>query len=306
MQEDQAVDVTSEQHAKLSNHLEPKENHQMSFRLANVDNRAALVEGDSYYDIATISGQSLGPDPMEVIASQEELHELAGRLGSFEPTGLLFDVELGPPVPRPRNSFAVGLNYQSHVNEADMDAPQAPLVFTKFPSCIVGPTADIELRCESADYEAEVVVVIGLRGRDIPPQEAWEHVAGVTVGQDISDRALQFAAKPPHFDLGKSRDTYGPIGPVLVSPDLVASRDDIGITCDVNGERRQTGSTASLIFDVPTLINYISTVVTLEPGDLIFTGTPEGVGALQGKFLAPGDTISTTIDGIGTLSNACR
>jgi 2,4-diketo-3-deoxy-L-fuconate hydrolase len=150
------------------------------------------------------------------------------------------------------------------------------------------------------------VVVIGRSGRDIRTEEAWDHVAGVTVGQDISDRALKFAAKPPHFDLGKSRDTYGPIGPVLVSRDLLPNRDDLAIRRDVTSERRQTGTTAHLIFDVPTLIAYISTVVTLEPGDLIFTGTPEGIGAIQGKVLAPGDIITTTIDGIGTLTNTCH
>jgi 2,4-diketo-3-deoxy-L-fuconate hydrolase len=278
----------------------------MTFRLANINNRAALVEGDNYFDLATISEQAIGPDPMHAVAETSELHELASRLSEFEPTGSLADIQLGPPVPRPRNSFAVGLNYQSHVNEADMEAPVAPLVFSKFPSCIVGPTADVELRCEAGDYEAELVVVIGRAGRDIPAAGAWDHVAGVTVGQDISDRALQFAAKPPHFDLGKSRDTYGPIGPFLISPDLLVDRDDLAITCDINGERRQTGTTANLIFDVPALIAYISTIVTLEPGDLIFTGTPEGVGAIQGKFLAPGDIITTTIDGIGTLINTCR
>jgi 2,4-diketo-3-deoxy-L-fuconate hydrolase len=277
----------------------------MTFRLANINNRAALVEGDNYFDIATVSEQTLGPDPMDAIAETTALHALTGRLGEFEPAGSLADIELGPPVPRPRNSFAVGLNYQSHVDEADMEAPEAPLVFAKFPSCIVGPTADVELRCDTGDYEAELVVVIGLAGRDIPATEAWDHVAGVTVGQDISDRALQFAAKPPHFDLGKSRDTYGPIGPLLISPDAFADRNDLAITCDINGERRQTGTTANLIFDVPALIAYISTVVTLEPGDLIFTGTPEGVGAIQGKFLAPGDIITTTIDGIGTIQNRC-
>ena len=144
----------------------------MTFRLANIDNRSALVEGDTYFDIATISEQAIGPDPMDAIAEVRALHELASRLGEFGPTGSLADIELGPPIPRPRNSFAVGLNYQSHVNEADMEAPEAPLVFSKFPSCIVGPTADIELRSEAGDYKAELVVVIGRSGRDIPANEA--------------------------------------------------------------------------------------------------------------------------------------
>ncbi len=187
-----------------------------------------------------------------------------------------------------------------------MDVPEVPLVFTKFPSCIVGPDADVELRSDTGDYEAELVVVIGVGGRDIAADDAWGHVAGLTGGQDISDRALQFAAKPPHFDMGKSRDTYGPIGPLLVSPDLLTDRDDVPIRCDVNGERRQTGSTAKLIFDVPALISYISSITTLAPGDIIFTGTPEGVGAVSGNFLQPGDTITTTLEGIGTLTNTCR
>lgn len=278
----------------------------MTFRLANVNGRAALVdESDSYFDIATISNDALGPDPMDVIAKPEALHDLSGRLSTFETTGSLGDVDLGAPVPRPRNSFGIGLNYQAHVEESDMEPPATPLVFTKFPSCIVGPTADVELRSETGDYEAEMVVVIGKAGRDISEADAWDHVAGITAGQDISDRRLQFAAKPPHFDLGKSRDTYGPIGPLLVSVDSLPNRDDVPITCDINGERRQDGSTSRLIFSVPTLISYISAITTLAPGDLIFTGTPEGVGAAQGTYLKPGDVITTNIAGL-TMTNTCR
>ncbi len=279
----------------------------MSFRLASIDDRAALVDDDdNVHDLATISDGALGPDPMQALTDVEALHRYGADLAGREPMGRLDDVDLGPPVPRPRNSFAIGLNYRSHVAEAAMEVPEVPLVFTKFPSCIVGPTADIELRSTAADYEAELVVVIGTAGRDITPDAAWDHVAGVTAGQDISDRALQFAAKPPHFDLGKSRDGYGPIGPLLVSPDLLPDRDDLAITCDVNGVRRQDGSTANLIFDVPELIAYVSSICTLAPGDLIFTGTPDGVGAVEGRFLAPGDVITTTIAGIGTLTNTCR
>ena len=278
----------------------------MGFRLATIDDRAALIDDSSYHDLATISGGDLGPDPMEAIGRVDTLHELGGRLSEFEPTGSLDDVVLGPPVPRPRNSFAIGLNYRSHVAEADMEVPEVPLVFTKFPSCIVGPTADVELRSGTADYEAELVVVIGKEGRDITAADAWDHVAGVTAGQDISDRALQFAAKPPHFDLGKSRDGYGPIGPVLVSPDLLADPDALAITCDVNGERRQDGTTAQMIFDVPALVAYLSSIATLVPGDLIFTGTPDGVGMVQDLFLRPGDVVTTTIEGIGTMVNHCR
>jgi 2-keto-4-pentenoate hydratase/2-oxohepta-3-ene-1,7-dioic acid hydratase in catechol pathway len=277
----------------------------MGFRLANVDGRAALVDGDTWYDLEKASGGALSSDPMTAVAAHRDLHEIAAGLGEAEPGGRLDEVVLGPPVPRPRNAFGIGLNYRSHAAESNMELPQAPLVFAKFPSCIAGPTDDVVLRAERGDYEAELVVVIGQGGQDIPQAEAWDHVAGVTCGQDISDRALQFASKPPHFDLGKSRDTYGPIGPVLVSTDLLPVRDGLAITCDVNGERRQSDTTASLIFDVPMLITYISGAITLGPGDLIFTGTPEGVGATSRRFLAPGDVVTTTIEGIGTMQNRC-
>ena len=212
---------------------------------------------------------------------------------------------LGAPVPDPRSVFAVGLNYRSHAAESGLDLPENPLVFTKFPSCLVGPRHDIALNSTTGDYEVELVVVIGSGGRDIAEADAWSHVAGLTIGQDISDRALQFAAKPPHFDLGKSRDTYGPMGPVLVSTDSFADPDDIELSCWVNGEPRQHDRTSNLIFGVPRLIAYLSSILTLSTGDVIFTGTPEGVGAASRRFLSPGDVITSTIDGIGTMVNRC-
>jgi 2-keto-4-pentenoate hydratase/2-oxohepta-3-ene-1,7-dioic acid hydratase in catechol pathway len=212
---------------------------------------------------------------------------------------------LGPPVPRPQKSFGIGLNYRDHAAEGSMELPKNPLVFTKFPSCLVGPTAEVELRSDACDYEGELVVVIGEGGKDIPVDRAWEHVVGVTVGQDISDRKVQFASKPPHFDLGKSFDTFGPIGPVLVSTDSIADIGALRIVTSVNGEERQNDTVSNLIFDVPTLIAYLSQITTLVRGDLIFTGTPAGVGAVQGKFLVDGDVIVTTIDNIGSMSNRC-
>jgi 2-keto-4-pentenoate hydratase/2-oxohepta-3-ene-1,7-dioic acid hydratase in catechol pathway len=202
--------------------------------------------------------------------------------------------------------FAVGLNYRSHADEADMKVPDTPLIFTKFPSCLAGPTDPVILGGSTDDYEAELVVVIGRAGRDIRHADAWGHVGGLTVGLDISDRALQFAAEPAHFDLGKSRDTYGPIGPVVVSTDSFADPGDLLINCDVNGEQRQEDRTSNLIFDIPTLISYLSGILSLSAGDLIFTGTPEGVGAASLRFLGDGDVITTTIEGIGTLTNRCR
>ena len=149
------------------------------------------------------------------------------------------------------------------------------------------------------------MVVIGEGGKDIAPEDAWNHIVGVTVGQDISDRPAQFAAKPPHFDLGKSFDTFGPIGPCVVSLDLIDDPAALRIVTEVNGEVRQDDVTGNMIFDVPTLVSYLSRITTLTTGDLIFTGTPEGIGAAHGTFLADGDVITTTIDGVGQMTNRC-
>jgi 2-keto-4-pentenoate hydratase/2-oxohepta-3-ene-1,7-dioic acid hydratase in catechol pathway len=278
----------------------------MTFRLANVAGRAALVDPlDRWYDLERVSGGALPSDPMAALADLDALHAASAALADAAPDGDLIDAVLEAPVPRPRNVFAVGLNYRNHAAESGMELPATPLVFTKFPSCIVGPGAEVSLRTESGDYEVELVVVIGRGGRDIAATDAWQHVAGLTIGQDISDRALQFAAKPPHFDLGKSRDTFGPMGPVLVSTDSFTDPADLAITCDVNGERRQDDRTSQMIFDVPTLIAYLSGIITLATGDVIFSGTPEGVGVAAGKFLRPGDLIVSTIEGIGTITNRC-
>jgi 2-keto-4-pentenoate hydratase/2-oxohepta-3-ene-1,7-dioic acid hydratase in catechol pathway len=242
---------------------------------------------------------------MDALADLSALHAAAATLGDATPDGDLASAVLLAPVPRPRNCFAVGLNYRSHAAESGMEPPANPLVFTKFPSCIVGPDADVSLQTGAGDYEVELVVVIGPGGRNIPAASAWEHVAGLTIGQDISDRQLQFAAKPPHFDLGKSRDTYGPIGPVVVSTDHFSDPTDLALSCDINGERRQDDRTSNLIFSVATLIEYLSSILTLAPGDIIFTGTPEGVGATTKRFLQPGDVIVSTIEGIGSITNRC-
>jgi len=275
----------------------------MGFRLANVNGRAVLVAGDHYTDVATHSSGALGPDPMEALARPDLLAELSASLDESSVTGLLADVVPGPPVPRPQKVFGIGLNYAAHAAEGGREPPASPLVFTKFPSCLVGPTHDVEIRSGGCDYEGELVVVIGRGGRDITIDDAWDHVVGVTIGQDISDRPAQFAAKPPHFDLGKSFDTFGPIGPVVVSPDELADRSALRIVCEINGEVRQDGNTSDLIFDVPTLVSFLSSITTLVTGDLIFTGTPDGVGMARDKWLADGDVITTTIDGIGTMTN---
>lgn len=279
----------------------------MSFRFANVAGRSALVDAHGrWFDAHRASGGIVDTEPMRAWLQLDELHRAAGALDALEPDGTLDAADVRAPIPLPRSVFAVGLNYRAHAAESNLAPPKTPLVFTKFSSCLVGPTDTVMLGGTTDDYEAELVVVIGRRARSIPRDVAWGYVGGLTAGQDISDRTLQFAAEPAHFDLGKSRDTYGPIGPIIVSTDSFSTPNDISITCDVNGERRQSDRTANLIFDVPALVSYLSDILTLYPGDLIFTGTPEGVGAASLRFLRDGDVITTEIEGIGVMTNRCR
>ena len=275
----------------------------MGFKLGNIDGRSALVKNNDYYDLETISGGEVSSIGIEAIQSEDLLSDLYSKLDSFEATGNINDVTLGAPITSSINCFAVGLNYRNHAEESGMEIPAFPMIFTKHTSCIVGPFDDVEMRSDIVDYEAEMVVVIGKGGKDISKDDAWSHVAGITVGQDISDRSVQFHATPPQFNLGKSFDTFGPIGPILVSHDEVDDKESLKLTCSVNDELRQDDNTNDLIFDVPYLISYISEFITLNTGDLIFTGTPAGVGATQGKLLKDGDMLSTSIEGIGTINN---
>ena len=186
----------------------------MGFRLANVDGRAALVLGDDYYDLEKASGGQLGSDPMAALAACDRLSDVAAGLSGQTPTGRLADAKLLAPSPRPSASFGVGLNYRNHAEEGGIPIPEAPLVFTKFPACITAPDGDVQLRSDYVDYEGELVAVIGKTAKDVSVDQAWDHVAGLCVGQDISDRPAQFTSAPPQFNLGKSFDTYGPIGPI--------------------------------------------------------------------------------------------
>ncbi len=263
-----------------------------------------LVRGSDLHDVAVASRDTLPADPMAVLDRLDTVRDLEASLGKRPPEARLDEVTLGPPVPRPSKVFAIGLNYPDHAVEGGFEVPAHPLVFTKFPSCIVGPTADVAMRSDRCDYEGELVVVIGRPGKDLEPSEALAHVAGFMVGQDISDRRTQFAAKPAHFALGKSFDTFGPTGPVLVTPDEVRL-PELRIRTWVGEVERQNDVVANMFFDVPTLVAYLSRVTRLVPGDLVFTGTPEGIGAVHRRYLGDGDVVTTTIEGIGTLVNRC-
>ena len=199
--------------------------------------------------------------------------------------------------------FAIGLNYRDHAEEASIPIPKKPMVFTKFPSCLAGPRGEVKMRGDTTDYEVELVVVIGEGGTDIAEGDAMAHVAGYCIGQDITDRRMQFSDKPPQFSMGKSLPGFGPVGPALVALRDVGKPQDLAISCDVNGERRQDSRTSQMIFSVPQLIADLSTRCALRSGDLIFTGTTSGVGSLRNprSYLKEGDVVVSEIEGLGQM-----
>jgi 2,4-diketo-3-deoxy-L-fuconate hydrolase len=273
-------------------------------KLANHDGRLVLVLADGVADVATTSAGRFGPDPMAAFDDWTAFTDWAA--GVTEATGPLDEARLGCPVPRPRQVFAIGLNYRSHAEESGMAVPEVPATFTKFPASLGGPFDDIEVVGDAVDWEVELVAVIGTVADRVDEDGAWAHVAGLTVGQDISDRQLQFAAGM-QFSLGKSRRGYGPMGPWLVTPDEVPDPDDLALGCSVDGETVQDARTNDLIFGVPRLIAQLSAVLPLLPGDVLFTGTPAGVGMARTppRSLQPGQVLESWIEGIGRIRNRC-
>ncbi|MFI5610054.1 fumarylacetoacetate hydrolase family protein [Amycolatopsis sp. NPDC051903] len=274
-------------------------------RLLNVAGRAVLETPDGRTDVATASAGRFGPDPQSLYGRWAEFRAWAGtaRPAGDQPGGPLL-----APVPRPPQVFAVGLNYVSHAEETGLAAATGrPLTFTKFPSSIAGPDGDLVLSGEQVDWEVELVAVIGSPAHRVSPAQAWDHIAGLTAGQDFSDRAVQMEGAPPQFSLGKSFPGYGPLGPALVTPDELPDRDDLRLTCEVNGETVQDGRTSLMIHPVAELVSELSQICPLGPGDVIFTGTPDGVGMghTPPRYLKPGDTVVTTIEGIGTMTHRC-
>jgi 2-keto-4-pentenoate hydratase/2-oxohepta-3-ene-1,7-dioic acid hydratase in catechol pathway len=279
----------------------------MSVRLANVAGRAAVVVGRGIVDVERASGGRFPADPMGVLERWGDFADWAGGVREGQGEAELEETMLGPPVPRPTKVFGVGMNYRAHAAEAGLDIPGAPVIFTKFPSCLTGPRADVMLSSAYVDWEVELVAVFGRRARRIAEKDALDSLAGYCVGQDISDRKIQFADRPPQFSLGKSLDTFGPLGPALVSLDAFLDPNDLAISCDVSGERVQDARTSDMIFSVAQLVAFLSRHCTIEPGDLIFTGTPAGVGSTRKprRYLKSGEVISSTIEGVGTLVNRC-
>ena len=270
-------------------------------RVANADGRAVLVVDDGIVDIATASGGALPTDAQLLYERWDDVRALADRAqGPEEPFELS---ALQAPVPRPRQVFAIGMNYAAHAAEAGVEAPEFPPTFTKFPTCLTGPDATVALPSAFVDWEVELVAVIGSAAYEVEVGKGWSHVAGLTVGQDLSERIVQTRPPAPQFSLGKSFPGFGPTGPWVITPDELDDPDDLALGCTVNGEEVQKSRTSDLIFGVDALVHLLSSITPLLPGDLIFTGTPSGVGGTRTppRFLAPGDELVSTIEGIGTI-----
>jgi 2-keto-4-pentenoate hydratase/2-oxohepta-3-ene-1,7-dioic acid hydratase in catechol pathway len=214
-------------------------------------------------------------------------------------------VRLEAPVPRPGKVLALGVNYKDHSAEANIEVPKRPLIFSKVSSCITGPGAPIHLPKASPflDYEGELCLVIGKRARHTAPADALAHVAGYMIGNDVSVRDWQFHS--PTWMMGKSFDTHGPTGPWLVTRDEVPDVGALRLRTWVNGDLRQDAKTSDLIFGVEPVIEYLTKAFTLEPGDVIFTGTPAGVGSLRDPrvYMKTGDVVRIEITGLGVLEN---
>jgi len=271
-------------------------------RFGTVDGRFVLVDDGRALDVERASGGSL---PADVIAALERWDDVRtwSTTADWSAAYAVTPEQLGAPVPMPRQVFAIGLNYAPHAAEAGFTPPERPMVFTKFPTCITGPVATVVLPEGNVDWEIEVVAVVGRGGFGIPRAEAWDSLAALTLGQDLSERLLQLAPPSPQFSLGKSHPGFGPTGPVAVTLDEIGDPHALAFESRIGDEVLQSDTTASLIFGIDVLVEYLSAIVPLLPGDLIFTGTPGGVGNRRTpqRFLQPGETLVSRLDGVGEI-----
>lgn len=271
-------------------------------RLANLAGRASLLVHDGAVDVAKASDEQISADPMQALGQCDDIRRLLQALPADAASP--YDArDLQAPVPRPRQVFAIALNYRPHVREAGYADPTTPLLFTKFASCITGPYGAIALPEGHVDWELELVAVIGRTAHRVSAADAHSVVAGFTVGQDLSERLLQLAGTPAQFSLAKSYPGFGPIGPAVVSLDELDDPGDLVLDCRLNGEQVQGARTSEMVFSVGQQIEHISAVCPMFPGDLLFTGTPGGVGnrMVPPLFLTPGDELVSTIGGVGSM-----
>jgi 2-keto-4-pentenoate hydratase/2-oxohepta-3-ene-1,7-dioic acid hydratase in catechol pathway len=271
-----------------------------------VAGRSSLHLDGRVIDVERRSRGEFSSDVMDALARWDEFWGWAIAQRPEAGDAALDPTELQACVPRPRQVFGIGLNFRDHAREAKLPEPKQPMVFTKFPSCISSPRTEVPLTSDTVDWEIELVVVIGREAQGVSTSDALSYVAGYCVGQDISDRRQQFSDVPPQFSLGKSAPGFGPVGPWIVGRESV-DVSQLEMVCEINGQRMQHGNTRDMVFGVPELISFLSQRCTLLPGDLIFTGTPAGVGSVREPrvYLKPGDVIRSEITGLGALENVC-
>jgi 2-keto-4-pentenoate hydratase/2-oxohepta-3-ene-1,7-dioic acid hydratase in catechol pathway len=270
--------------------------------------RAAAVDGHSYIDLHATDAslpaamrELLGGGP-EALKKALETTRRADAV-RIDPA----KVKLSAPIPDPPKIVCLGLNYRDHAIESGATIPKEPILFSKYATALISDGDAIVLPPVSreVDFEAELVIVVGRRGRNIKPQEAMSFVAGYTIGHDVSARDWQLKKEGKQWMIGKTFDTFAPVGPVMVTPDELTDPHHLSIRLRLNGQMMQDSNTSLMIFDVPSILAYISQVFTLETGDLIFTGTPPGVGFARKPpvFLKAGDVVEVEIEGIGVLRN---
>lgn len=268
---------------------------------------ATINRGDSTTAAVVLTGGAVAVDgypDVGALLRDEGAGLEAARQAAASGLPVAFErADLLRPVLAPGAIVCVGLNYRTHILEMGRELPTDPTLFSKLPRAMTDPCADVELPppSEKVDYEAELAFVIGRRGRKVSAEAAWDHVAGLTVLNDVTAR--DFQKRTVQWFAGKTFQRSTPFGPWLVTPDELGPLDRLELSLDVNGEERQRAALGDLVFDVPTLIADLSRIVELEPGDVIATGTPGGVGHPQGKFLRAGDVVRVAIDGIGEISN---
>ncbi len=273
-------------------------------RIGNLLGRLAVFTEAGAVDVEKASGGRFGPEAQSVY---EVWDEFAGWAAQADLSGAapFESTDLGAPTPAPAQVFAIGLNYVEHAAESNFAVPDTfPPTFTKFRTSLSGPVTTVVIpKGGNVDWEVELVAVIGRRAEHVPAADAWSYVAGLTAGQDISERIVQLSGPAPQFSLGKSFPGFAPIGPWVVTVDEFADPDDIELQCAIDGETVQHGRTKDFVFNVPALIEGLSTITPLLPGDIIFCGTPAGVGLgrTPPRFLQPGEELVSQVEGIGEL-----
>lgn len=272
-------------------------------RIVNLAGRLSLVIDGKAVDVENASNGRFSANPQAVYDCWAAFRDWATTVQGVSGIEIV-ESQLGAPSPRPPQLFAIGLNYRDHAVEAKLTLPDKPMVFTKFPAAVTGPNCEIAMPPGFVDFETELVIVIGEKAENVSEANAWDYVAGLTAGQDLSERELQTSGPPPQqFSLGKSFTGFAPMGPALVTPDEFPNRDDIALGCSVNGVTMQDSRSREMIFSVPRIVSYLSSILALLPGDVIFTGTPAGVGWARNprQKLQPGDELVTNIESIGQM-----